>query len=135
MSDINDLLGMLPATARFFPGGDDRASYDEALRRGWQVQDLADAILEAIQAPNVRVKATVARVVLDRLCAQPPPPVRKPVDNTRGVGLPMPECAHCGQPYGRKGGVRPQLGQFNRTCTACGESLELVQYRRQEIKP
>jgi hypothetical protein len=129
MSEILDFMNQLPATARFSIGTQDRATYDQAIRNGWTPEQLAEGVCDAITAPNVRSKTAMAVTVLHRLAGQAPPPVRKPVDGVRGVGLPMPECGNCGQPFGRKGGLRPRPGSYpDRTCPSCTEPLLIVQY-------
>jgi hypothetical protein len=135
MSEINDLLAMLPARVRFSPQLAERAAYDQALERGWTTDQIAEAIIGGV-GPNATSPSGLAVHILRSTAGQPPPPPPPTSSVGRPPGLPMPECRECGQPYGdARGGRRPQPGDKGVDCRACNEPLVLVQWdpRRQAV--
>lgn len=134
MSDINDLLALLPARVRFIPYHAERTAFDQALARGWTTEQIAETISAGVSA-NARSGSGLAVHVL-RSAAGTPPPAPAPTTSVgRPPGLPLPECRSCGQPYGDKNGHRPQSGDRGVDCHACEEPLHLLQWdpRRQEL--
>jgi hypothetical protein len=127
MSDINDLLGLLPARRRFVPQLAERAAYDQALGKGWTPESIAEAI-EAGIGPNVNNPSGLACHILRSCAGSPPPPPVRSTATGRPPGAPMPECRDCGQPYGRMGGGRPLPGDKGVDCVACQAPLHLVQW-------
>ena len=121
---IEELLVQLPARCRFVPGVAEEAAFEQALGRGWSVTQIADVIINGV-GPNAHSPSGLAVKILRSSAGSPPP---APMRNG-STGLPpapgKPECANCGQPYGKRG-VRPTLGSYDQVCVDCGAPLVLV---------
>jgi hypothetical protein len=122
--NISELLVQLPARHRFVPGPMEQAAFDQALARGWTPTQVADAIINGI-GPNAHSPSGLAIRILRSSAGSPPPPPERANATGAPPAKSKPECAQCGQPYGRRS-VRPQLGTYGFDCVDCGEPLVLV---------
>lgn len=120
---INELLERLPLRLRFAPTSAEQAAYAQAIGRGWTVEQIAEYVEQGTQGAHQPGGLAVHRL---RTCAGTPPPRPERPTNV-GARPPMgkPECANCGQPYGRRG-YRPPLGPYDKDCVDCGQPLVLV---------
>jgi len=121
---IDELLIQLPARCRFVPGPMEQTAFDAALERGWSVTQVADVIINGI-GPTATSPSGLAVRILRSAAGSPPPMAEKGSATGAPPAKAKPECQGCGQPYGRRS-VRPQLGVYNRDCSACGDPLVLV---------
>lgn len=125
MSGVTELLAQLPARCRFVPSHAETVAVEQAVAKGWTVQQIADVIIAGV-GTTAHSPSGLAVSILKSAAGTPPPAADR---NRSNAGQPpargKPECANCGQPYGRRN-VRPQLGDYDQDCVDCGEPLTLV---------